>query len=392
METMVLAEETGLGPTPEGPAWRAAGALVRLLRRVWRGVKWCAEWLFGLFALVVGLSLLAALPVAQFLCLGYLLESSGRVAKSGRMRDGLIGVRRAAHVGGLLAGGGLSLVPLGLVRSYAGSASLVDPGGPIDFGWRLAAVIVAVSTFLHLIAACARGGRFRDFLWPVGSVMWYMRLRGMRGVYGSMRDRLWSFVSEPRFPRYFRIGLVGFLGTLVWLAPPALLIAAGGRVPPVGFVGALLLAMVVPFLPFLQVRYVVEDRWRALFEVRGVRDRFKRAPWAFAVSLMALLLAAIPLYLLKIEMVPQEAGWLPALVFVVFLAPARILTGWAYARAGRRDQPRHWFFRIVGRLAIIPAAVLYVLVVFLSQYTSWNGTASLFEQHAFLLPVPILGN
>ena len=76
-------------------------------------------------------------------------------------------------------------------------------------------------------------------------------------------------------------------------------------------------------------------------------------------------MAAIPLYLLKIEMIPREAAWLPSLVFVIFLAPARLLTGWAYARSGRRDRPRHWVFRVLGRIAIIPAALLYVLVVFL---------------------------
>ena len=57
---------------------------------------------------------------------------------------------------------------------------------------------------------------------------------------------------------------------------------------------------------------------------------------------MVLLLAAIPLYLLKIEMIPREAAWLPSLVFVIFLAPAHVLVGWAYARSLRRDRPRHW--------------------------------------------------
>jgi hypothetical protein len=105
---------------------------------------------------------------------------------------------------------------------------------------------------------------------------------------------------------------------------------------------------------------------------------------------MALLLAAIPLYLLKVEMIPREAAWLPSLVFVSFLAPARFLTGWAYARSGRRDRPSHWLFRLIGRIAIVLAAAFYVLVVFLAQYTSWGGAASLYDQHAFLLPVPFL--
>ena len=41
---------------------------------------------------------LAALPLVQVLSLGYFLESAARVARTGRLRDGVIGVRRAAHV------------------------------------------------------------------------------------------------------------------------------------------------------------------------------------------------------------------------------------------------------------------------------------------------------
>src|SRR5262245_39482409 len=60
------------------------------------------EFVFGLVALVVGLAVLAAIPVLQFLSLGYLLEAGGRVARSGRLRDGWIGVRTAARLGGVV--------------------------------------------------------------------------------------------------------------------------------------------------------------------------------------------------------------------------------------------------------------------------------------------------
>jgi hypothetical protein len=53
--------------------------------------------------------------------------------------------------------------------------------------------------------------------------------------------------------------------------------------------------------------------------------------------------------------------------------------------------PRHWFFRWTGRLPLLPATALYVLIVFFTQYTSWNGVWSLYEQHAFLVPVPFFG-
>jgi hypothetical protein len=77
-------------------------------------------------------------------------------------------------------------------------------------------------------------------------------------------------------------------------------------------------------------------------------------------------------------------------LFRFFLAPAHVLVGWAYARSWRRYRPRHWSIRALGRIAIVPVAVFYVLIVVLAQYTSWLGIWSVYEQHAILLPVPFL--
>jgi hypothetical protein len=338
----------------------------------------------------VGLSILAALPVAQFLSLGYFLESSARVAQTGRLRDGLFGVRRAARTGGILLGALISLLPLWLAGSYCSSAELIDPGGSVARTWRVILAVVTIITFVQIISACARGGRLRHFLWPIGMPFWLVRKVRSGGLYTGARDGFWEFIASFRLPHYFRLGLVGFLGTMAWLVVPATLIAASGRFPLLGFLGAFVLAFVAPSLPFLQVRYAVEGRTSALFSLRPIRERFRRAPWAFAFALMVLLLASVPLYLLKVEMIPREAVWLPSVVFVVFLAPAHVLVGWAYARSWRRYRPRHWTVRALGRLAIIPVALFYVLVVVLAQYTSWGGIGSLYEQHAFLLPVPFL--
>jgi len=377
---------------PDSPGPRSRRSLLRgsFCRKLGRRVGSGAEWLFGLASLVLGLSILAALPVAQFLSLGYFLESSARVARTGRLRDGLIGVRRAARVGGVALGIMLSLIPLWLASSYAQTAELIDPGGGVAKRWRVGLAIVSALTFVQITSACARGGRLRHFLWPVGMPFWLVRGLRSGGLYAAARDGFWEFVAALRLPYYFRLGLVGFLGTLAWIVVPAGLIAASGRYPPLGFLGALILAFVAPSLPFLQVRYAVEGHVSALFSLRSIRERFRRAPWAFAFALMVLLLAAVPLYLLKVEMIPREAAWLPSLVFVIFLAPAHMLVGWAYARSWRRYRPRPWLVRALGRLAIIPVSLFYVLVVVIAQYTSWGGIWSLFEQHAFLLPVPFL--
>ena len=112
---------------------------------------------------------------------------------------------------------------------------------------------------------------------------------------------------------------------------------------------------------------------------------------AFWLAMLITLLFALPLYLLKIELPPREIAWLPSLLFVVFIFPARLLTGWAVSRALRHEQPRHWFFRWTSRFALVPVVLFYVLFVYLTQYLSWNGSASLLEQHAFMVPAPLMG-
>ncbi len=371
---------------PPARSWARA-----LCRRIIRSLGSAAEWLFGLASLVVILSTLAAWPVVQLLSLGYLLESSARVARSGRLRDGLVGVRRAARIGGMALGIWLALLPAWLVESLARSAELIDPGSRIARNWRAALVIVTVLTFFHIAVAVSRGARLRHFLWPLGHPFWLFRRLRAGGLYAQTRNAVWSYVAALRLPHYFRLGLVGFLGTLAWLAVPASLIAAGGRQPLLGVLGALVLALIVPYLPFLQVHYAVEGRLVALFSrarsasvFDGPRGRSR------LLLLFCWWRRRSRSTCSRSKWFRADAAWLPSLVFVVFLAPARLLLGWAYARSGRREEPRHWLLRWMGRLAIIPAALLYVLVVFLAQYTSWEGVTSLYDQHAFLLPVPFL--
>jgi hypothetical protein len=352
------------------------------------------EWIFGFFCVIGGLAVLAALPVLQFLSLGYLLEAGGRVARTGRFRDGFIGVRVAARLGGIVVASWLFLLPVRLLADMTHSAQVIDPGGAWDNGLRLALYVVMALVFVHIALACARGGRLRYFLWPFNFV-WFLVQVFRGGYYTRARDAVWDFTMSLRLPHYFWLGLRGFGAAFAWLVLPVSLLALGHSrapgAPLVGFMGAVLLGMVLLYLPFLQLRMAATNRFSQAFNVLAVRRNFARAPWAFAFSFVVTLLFALPLYLFKIEVVPSEAAWLPGLVFIAFIYPARILTGWAMGRARRREKPRHWFFRLTGRLPLLPAAGFYVLIVFFTQYTSWNGVWSLYEQHAFLVPVPFFG-
>jgi hypothetical protein len=353
------------------------------------------EWIFGFFCMIGALAILASLPILQFLSLGYMLEAGGRIAKSGRIREAFIGIRTFARVGGIVIASWLFLLPVRLIADMTHEAQIIEPGGRAAAGWRLALYIVMAIVFLHITLACARGGKLRYFLWPFNFIWLIVRLfRG--GYYTEARDNVWNFTMSLRLPHYFWLGLRGFGAAFAWLVVPVTCLALGHSKLPgaavLGVLGAIMLAMVLLHLPFLQLRLAATDRFAQAFNVFAVRRDFRCAPWAFASSIVVTLLFALPLYLFKIETVPSEAAWLPGLIFIGFIYPARLLTGWAMGRATRRHgEYRHWFFRVTGRLPLLPVAGFYVMIVFFAQYTSWNGVWSLYEQHAFMLPIPFFG-
>jgi hypothetical protein len=393
--------QAAVAPTPAEPAEvQPRGAtgfgskLLRCLRRLAVLVGSVSEWLFGLVSVMIGLAVLASVPVLQLLSLGYLLESSGRVVRTGRLRAGFVGVRPAARLGSVALGTWLILWPARAVTGLWYSSWLLNGPSRATRAWWLAMVAVSGLTIVLVLWAWYRGGRLRHFVWP--APLRLVRRLQKRGVFADARDRFWQFVAGLQLPKLFWLGLRGGLGAMVWLAVPVTLLMLASRLPvPAGvfsgLIGALSLATVLLYLPFLQARFAASDRWGDLFHVRAVRRDHIRAPLAFWIALLATLALALPLYLLKAELVPREAVWLPSLIFVVFIWPARGLTGWAVARAQRRDTPRHFIFRWLSRFAMLPVVLIYVLVVYFTQYVSWYGGLSLYEQHAFLLPVPFLG-
>ncbi|MDI1311940.1 DUF4013 domain-containing protein [Prosthecobacter sp.] len=351
------------------------------------------DWLFGLAALLVLLAACSVVPVLNFLSLGYLLHVSGTIARRGRFRAAFIGVRKAAVLGSIAAGVWIVVWPARLLSRMWKDAELISPGSGVAKGWHAGLIVVIVLTITHIVWACVRGGKLRHFLWPQPLRFW----RWLRAPqkFGHLQGMITDYVIGLRLPFYFWLGLRGFVGALLWLIVPVGILLAATRLPVGGSValsllGGFLLLFVAMHLPFLQAHFAQTDRFSALFELREVRRLFLRAPLAFWFALLITLLFAVPLYLLKIELTPRELAWLPSLLFVIFIFPARVLTGWAMSRAKRREEPRHWFPRWVARVGILPVALAYTLVVYFTPYLSWNGAWSLLEQHAFLVPAPLM--
>jgi hypothetical protein len=371
------------------PAPRPPRGLIREVLGVFFGFLFGS---LGIVTLILGLAVVATIPVLQFLSLGYLLEVSGRIGRTGRLRSGFIGLKPAGVVGLILAELGLMWLVLRYLASMAINAEIIAPGSGTGTAWGFFAVLG-----VGLLTAAALG------LFLVVQLF-------RPSTYADLRDGLWHMVTR-RVPYYFWLGLRGFVGGLIWLAVPVSILVGASLMPHDGrqavggvtvlgwLAGLMLLGAVALHLPFLQTQMAAENRFRAVFNVVGVYQRFWRSPIFYAAAVVATLLFALPLYLLKIELVPADAAWLPSLVFVTFIFPARLLAGWAYARGVRGDRPCNTNGRLLLRLglcflATIPmlaASGFYVLIVFFSQFTVWHGVWGMYEQHAFLLPVPFLG-
>jgi len=365
-------------------------------RLVWRWTSQTVEWCFGLVSMIVGLSILATVPLLQFVSLGYLLELSARVGRSGKLRHGFQDVKNWGRFGGAVLAIWLLLLPLRLMADFHYSALLLDNS---QRATEIQLAMLVYGTFLlaHIPFACFRGGRFRHFAWPAPWSFGKQLLQvGFLATYTLARDRFCDGMSRLELPKYFWLGIRGFVVALIWIAVPITIMVAATQLPETAalffsFIGGVSLAVVLLYVPFLQANFAVDNKLRSGFDVRRVRQQFSRAPIAWWFALLITLSMALPLYILKAELIPREAAWLPSIVFVVSILPARIFVGWTLYRAEKRTEPRHFLFRWSSRFMAVPVVLFYVLIVYFTQYVSWYGSFSLYEQHAFMLPVPFVG-
>ncbi|MBT4693349.1 MAG: hypothetical protein HOB73_08400 [Planctomycetaceae bacterium] len=371
--------------------WGVVKQMAHIFFIPFRALYRFAFWIFGVGVLVTALALAASLPIVQFVALGYLLEISRRIVKHQKVRAGFWGIQAAARAGSGILGTFLIWLPAYFMSSYYVDATIMLPGSEraAQYGWQTALLIAITS--LGTFWAWTRGGLLRHFIWP--APVRFLKEGLNRKIYVTAHNRFWEFVSQFPLRALFVSGFQGFIGTCCWLIIPVGF-CIGGMVLPRGInivcgtIGYVALAIIFLYLPMLQTRFAVEQRLGVFREIGAVRLMYQRAPLAFWISMVSVWLLALPVYLVKIELTPREVVMLPAVVFIMFAWPTRILLGWAYARAHRRETPRLRLSIWLGRLTLIPIVFAYGSIVLASRYTSWYGEWSLLEQHALLIPIP----
>jgi hypothetical protein len=374
--------------------YRGAGRLAEF-PSPWRHPLWAIAWAvraaFGIVSLIVLLALLAAIPIVSFLVLGYLLEAEGGLARGGRLRRAFPLLSIAPRLGSIVLGIWFWLLPLRLLANAAADARLIDATSGSTRRLDLAVTALSVLIATHLCLALARGGSIGCFFRPIKNARWALGQFRQGGYLDKAAAEISAFVAGLRLRYHFWLGVRGFFGAFAWLLVPTALFAAANKEGPQLFItlfGGLLLVPVLAWLPFLEARFAAENRFRGLFELREVQRLFCHAPLAWLVAVVATYVLALPLYLLKVFLLPQDAMWFVTLVFIVSIYPARLVTGWAYGRALRRERPARFVTRWSSRLLMGPLLAVYVFLLFFTQFIGQHGKGVLFEQHALLLPVP----
>lgn len=399
------------GSFPDDPGPEAKRSLPR------RFASWMGRLVWTMFSAmwwVVLIAVMAAVPIVQLAAFGYLLRVSGHLAQGGRLRTAIPHLHSAGRIGLAVTALFLAALPSQLFAHYEAVASIVDPGSARAILMRVIAITLAIIALNYLVWCWLRGGRVRHYLWP--EPIRFLREGWRPRLWSEGIDRLWAWAISLEFPATWWLGARAAAGTLIWLIPAMIVMAAfrrgeTGLAGLVGVTALFALGIGMQYLPMLQVHFASTGRFASLFAIRQVRHDFRRAPWAYLLAMFAgLLLFPIPLYLLKIEATPSEAVWLPCLVMVAFLLPARIAEGLAIRRARfiqpTRKQRRAGMTELQARevkggawprlqrwmvRAMMPGVIAtYLLFVYVSQYVSWDGYETWVQQHAVLLPIPFL--
>lgn len=367
------------------------------VRKPFQSLWWLFSVLLGLGFLLPLMAGLAAIPVLSLVSLGMMLDAEAQVGRSGRFRDGFPLLPISTRVGTIGFMVFLFMVPIMMVTSLADSQEVVKKlSGLPPGGIRTFKKVLQITIFSHLLLAISNGGSFACFLRPI---------RNIRNLTKKIRNgnyivavNLWTdrLLHIFRPWHHFHVAISGALGALCWLVIPTVFLGAASTSPHqnpaptalLSLLGGVLLIPVAAWLPLLQCHQATTGRFKAIFEVRVAREIICRVPIRWAIATVLLYGLAVPLYLSKVVLPPADAYWLFTPLFILVIYPTRILMGWVYGQGIRKEQRAGRLIRWPTKVFMIPLLGLYSLILFAVPLISEAGPRAMYENHAFLLPVP----
>jgi len=354
----------------------------------WRNhsLRYLAMGPLGIVALLAVLAVLARIPWLQFVGFGYVLAASGHVARSGRLRNGALGLQEFSHLV-VLAATALPWLTAGLlIRRLVADSYLIDPSSAarrlaLYGGWFTIALIAT-----HLIVGLLRGAAPRNFYQPRQSLKWLIARLRDRSLARVVFNRVAAASATFHLPLLAWLGGFCFVSSWLWLALPAWLLSHGTMHPEQAWVGGILLAAIAFVLPIIQARFAAIPHWTTVFDLSGAWRSFARAPLRWTLAGSIALLLPLPLYALKLYRFPVGLLWMASGIVVAVTFLIRLVTGWALAGSDPGQRPRSPWIVWPCRAVLLIVATTYAVIVYYMQYFEWSGAAGLWKQHAFLLP------
>lgn len=384
----------GAPPLSHMTNWAELPPFPGLIRRPLGSLSWILSLVAGSVSLFVILAVLAAIPGLGLLSLGLMLEAEGRVYRSGRLLDAVPFPAILPRLGSVAFGVWFWLAIVWLVTHVAADATIIAPQGRASVGWGVFQRVLGPLVAIHLVLAINAGGSFLSFFRPI---------RNLRMLVGRMRkgeawqkavDGMGRAIAVIAPLRLLWLGMAGFAGAFIWLVLPTLMFSSVREsqqpvIVLVTLLGAGLLAAVLSWVPFFQARFAAEGRLGVFRELAVIREMHARAPIVMLAAVVGSYALSLPLYLLKVAVLPGDALLLLTPLFVATIFPARILVGWAAGHASRRHKRAWWPLRLSLYAIMIAALAFYLILLFLMPAIDAGGRRVLFDHPALLLPVPL---
>ncbi len=374
-----------VGPGPFPGIWSPLKSLV-----------WLVRVITGIVFLIGLLAVFAAVPGLSLLALGFMLAAEAEVARTGRLRHAFPLLPVSTRTGTILLMVGVFLLPIWLTSSLAAAHGVIAQSSPVAPNpQRTVLVVLQVLIFVHLAAAIACGGTFWCFLRPIHNV---------RHLVSGLQDRSWYksvdqwsewLMNVFRPMEHLIIAIKATFGAVIWLFIPTAMLAMSTHPHEnpngpgiISVIGGILLIPVASWLPLLQAHQAVTGRFLDIFAVHTARRIIERVPLHWALATILLYAAAIPLYFTKVRLIDAGALWLVTPLFIVLIYPTRLMFGWVYARGRNHSVPASRLVRWPVNVVMTPVLAAYAGILFVTPMISETGHAAIFENHAFLLPIP----
>lgn len=359
-----------------------------------KALFWLIRASFGMLSLVILLAVIAAIPIINLYSLGYLLDVQGRVGRTGKFRNAFPLLDVAPRFGAIALGIWIWIFPLRILSGAAIDAHVLSPGSGNDLMMTRLVSFLSFAVFIHLAMALARGGSLSCFFRPIKNFRWLLSQWKDDQYFDQATEHIKLFVSDLRIRHYFSLGFRGAAGAAIWLFPPTFLFAYSTKVQSenpdfwITVIGGFLLAIVLCWLPALQTRFAVENRFKAFFELKHARTLMAKRPLLWVLVLLLTYAMSLPLNLFKVVTPDQDAMWFITLIFIIGIYPTKVMLGWLYHFSEKKENlPRKLWRWPVGWVGL-PIVFFYVFLLFFTQFIGEQGKLILFQNHVFLLPIP----